>query len=314
MAAILAGACVKPAAAADTWRFGVVDAKGEAGIFYMPTKFGAKYGIDIQMMSFASSTTPVKALISNDLDVFTSAPAVALIAMSRGAKIKFVGCTLPGPGYMLYSAKDITSLAQLKGKNIAVSGPGSMPDLYAREVLHQNGIPENEVNFVNSGGGTDRYKALVAGVVQATATTGEFAPEAKKHGYHILASAHDTMPNFLRDCLVVADQTIADRRQGLAHFLAANMDGMRYVTTHRKETIELAHKVAHLPVGNTGPAVIYDEAAAEKAVDPTLAVPVKKLQWIEDMLVRQHVLSKSHDVTAFVDEGPRQEAQKLLKP
>ena len=73
----LASLALEPALAADKIRFGVVEAKGDAGILFMPVKFGPKYGVDIEMMQFASSTTPVKALIAGDIDAFTTSPGVA---------------------------------------------------------------------------------------------------------------------------------------------------------------------------------------------------------------------------------------------
>src|SRR5689334_16543681 len=75
---------LQPALAAEKWRFGVVEAKGDAGLLFMPVRFSAKYDVDIEMVEFASSTTPVKALISGDIDAFTVSPGVALVAMSRG--------------------------------------------------------------------------------------------------------------------------------------------------------------------------------------------------------------------------------------
>lgn len=122
------------ASAADTWRYGVVEAKGDAGLIFMPVRFGQAHGLDIKMVEFTSSTTPVKALISGDIDAFTTSPGVVIPAMARGAKLKFVGCNWPGASYTLYGAADVKTVADLKGKSIAVSSAGSVPDLFAREV------------------------------------------------------------------------------------------------------------------------------------------------------------------------------------
>jgi len=109
--------------AADPWRYGVVEAKGDAGLIFMPSRFGDKYGLDIQMVQFTSSTTPVKALISGDIDAFTTSPGVALVAMSRNAALKFVGCNWQGATTTLYGASDIKTMADLKGR--ASASPAS---------------------------------------------------------------------------------------------------------------------------------------------------------------------------------------------
>lgn len=302
------------AAEKEKWRFGVVEAKGDAGLLFMPAKFGGKYDLDIEMVEFASSTTPVKALISGDIDAFTVSPGVALVAMSRGADMKFIGCNWPGATYTLYGAADVKSLQDLKGKSIAVSGPGSMPDLFAREALASSGLVSAQVTFANGGGGSDRYRALAAGVVQATATLSEFEPDAEKRGFNILARASEITPKFARNCIVTTGKTIASRADGLKRFLAANMEAISFALTHRDETIALTREIAKLPADNTGPEFVYDEAVRTKALDPSLAMPVEKLQWIEDMLVRHEVVDSTTEVTAFIDDKPRQAALTLAKP
>jgi NitT/TauT family transport system substrate-binding protein len=305
---------ISSAGAAETWRYGVVEAKGDAGILFMPARFGAKYGITIDMVEFASSTTPVKGLISGDLEAFTTSPGVALTAMSQGAALKFVGCNWPGATYTLYGAPDVKTIADLKGKSVGVSGPGSLPDLFAREVIRASGLSPDQFVYANAGGGADRFRALLTGVVKATATSSEFEPEAAKRGINILARAHDLTPNFARNCIVTSSKLLASRRDGLESFLAANMDGIAYALAHRDETDALTRKTANLAADDPSPEFIYDEAVRQKNLAPDLAMPVDKLQWIEDMLARNQTIDKSQDVAAFIDDAPRQAALKKLKP
>jgi len=300
--------------AAEPFRYGVVEPKGDSGLIFTATKFGSKYGVDIKMVEFKSSTAPVKALISGDIDVFTVFPGGTLVAMSRGAGLKFVGCNWPGASYTLYGAADVKTMADLKGKSIGVSGPNSTPNLFAIEALRAKGMDPKDVIFANAGGGADRFRALAAGIVKATATTGEFEPEAAKRGLNILARAHDVTPNFSRNCIVTSDKVIATKRDQLIRFLAANMDGYDYALTHRDETIAFSRKLAELTAEDPGPASIYDEAVAQKAIDPLLAPRIDRLQWIHDMLVRNGVLDTKRDVKAFVDDAPRQAALKIRKP
>lgn len=313
---IALGVLITPLAAhaADKWTYGVVEAKGDAGIIFMPSRFGQKYGLNIEMVEFTSSTTPVKALISGDIDAFSTSPGVALVAMSRGAALKFIGCNWPGATYTLYGAADVKTVADLKGKSVGVSGPGSVPDLFAREALMKKGVSPDQVTFASAGGGTDRFRALIAGVVKATATSSEFEPDAVKRGMNILARASEVTPMLARECIVTTDKVIAKKRDQLVRFLAASMDGYDYVLKNRGETIALTRKLAKLTSDDAGPAFIYDEAVSQKSIDPLHAIPVDRIQWIGDMLLRHGVIDARKDVKAFVDEGPRQDALKIRKP
>jgi NitT/TauT family transport system substrate-binding protein len=313
---IALGVLIAPLAAhaADKLKFGVVEAKGDAGFAFMPTRFGAKYGVDIEMVEFTSSTTPVKALISGDIDAYTTSPTGALTAMSRGATLKFIGCNWPGATYTLYGAPDVKTVAALKGKSIGVSGPGSVPDLFAREALIKHGVMPDQVIFANAGGGTDRFRALLAGVVKATATTSEFEPEAARRGINILARAREATPNMSRNCIVTTDKAIATKRDQMVRFLAANMDGYSYALGHRAETIALTRKIATLSNEDAGPAFIYDEVISQNSIDPLLVIPLDRLQWMEDMLARHHIIDVKKDVKTFVDDSLRREALKIRKP
>jgi NitT/TauT family transport system substrate-binding protein len=305
---------ISPTSAAEKWRYGVVEAKGDAGLLFMPARFGPKYGLAIEMVEFASSTTPVKGLISGDLEAFTTSPGIPLAAMSVGADLKFVGCNWPGATYTLYGAPDVKTVVDLKGKSVGVSGPGSMPDLFVREALSASGLPPDQVVFANAGGGSDRFRALMTGIVKATATSSEFEPEAAKLGFNVLARAHDITPKFARNCIVTTGKLLTSRRDVLERFLAANMDGIAYALAHREETNALTRETAGIPAEDPSPEFIYDEAIRQKNLDPSLAMPVDKLQWIEDMLARHQTVDSSQDVKAFIDDGPRQSALKRLQP
>jgi NitT/TauT family transport system substrate-binding protein len=304
---------VAEASAAEPWRYGTVDAKGDAGILFMPQRFGAKYGLSIQMMQFVSNVTPVKALIAGSLDAFTIFPGNAMTAMAHGAPLKLIGCNWPGATYVLYGAPGIRSVADLKGKSVGTSAGGALPDLFAREVLRLNNIPLTDITLANAGGGAERFKAVLGGVVAAAATSSEFIPAAEKRGVNILAKAHDVTPMFARNCLVTTNEIITRRRDELVRFLAATMDGTAYAMTHRDETLSLTRKIAHLAEDDPSPAYVFDEAARQHDVDPTLAVPIDKIRWTDELLVAQHQLPKVEDVTAWVDDGPRQDALKQRK-
>src|SRR5690606_32401916 len=111
-----------------------------SGILFMPIKFADEFDLDIEMMEFASSTVPVKALLAGEIDSYSTTPLVGLAAMSQGANLRFVGCNWPGMTYTLYSKGDIKDISQLEDRSVGVSGPGSAPDLFAREAIRAGGL------------------------------------------------------------------------------------------------------------------------------------------------------------------------------
>lgn len=301
------------AAAAETWRHGVVEAKGDAGILFMPVRFGEKYGVEIDMVQFVSSTVPVKALLAGEVDSYSTSPLVGIAAMAEGAPLRFVGCNWPGMTYNIYAKSDITSVEQLRGRSLGVSGPGSSPDLFAREVLHASGVDPAEVQFANAGGGGDRFRAVVAGIVEATATSSEYEEEAGRQNVNVIARAPEVTPNMLRNCIVTTQKAIDTKGEALVRFLAAQMEGHAYAMEHPDETYALAREIAHLPEDDTGPEFIFKEVVQYSAVTPELEMDVGKLQWNVDMMQRNGRIQNTFDITEFVDDGPRQQALELVK-
>lgn len=309
----LTGILAATTVSADTWRHGVVEAKGDAGIIFMPVNFGEKYGVDIEMVQFVSSTVPVKALLAGEIESYSTSPLVGIAAMAEGANLRFVGCNWPGMTYNIYASSDITSVEQLKGRSMGVSGPGSAPDLFAREVLHASGIDASEVEFASAGGSGDRFRAVVAGIIDATATSSEYEEEAAKQNVNVIARAPDVTPNMVRNCIVTTQDVIDEKGEELVKFLAATMEGHAYALEHPEETAALAREIAHMPADDTGPEFIFAEVEKYNAVTPNLEIVSDKLQWNVDMMVRNERIRETFDIMDFIDDAPRQKALELVK-
>ena len=147
------------------WRHGIVEAKSDAGIVFMASKggFAEKQGLTIEIKQFKGDTLALKALLAGELDSYEGNPGSPMIAASRGADIKLVGCYWPGLTYAIYSKADIKSPADLKGKTFAISTPFTLPDVLADALLHKYGMQASDMRMVPLGGDVERYKALVAG-------------------------------------------------------------------------------------------------------------------------------------------------------
>src|ERR1700688_2157569 len=83
----------------------------------------------------------------------------------------------------------------------ALSPRGAFPAIFAEGALDHFNMPEDSVKYASLGGDLDRYKALVANVVDAAVVSGEYTPIAEKEHIKMLVSAQDALPQFLRMCL-----------------------------------------------------------------------------------------------------------------
>ncbi len=272
--------------AEDLWRHGTLVPKGDAGFIYMAAEggFAKAEGLDLKMQAFQNDTLMIKALIAGELDSYEGSPISPLIAGSRGADVKILGCTWPKLTYSLFSHDGIGTIGDLKGKKIGISAPGSLPDVVARAMLKQAGILPSEVSFVAAGSDPERVRALMAKTIDAAISTSDFAarPELK---LKTLAIASEALPQFMRQCVITRGDLIRSKRTQLVAFVAAEMK-------------------AGDPVAETS----YREVVEQRAASPAIEIDLEKLRWLRDLLAEDGRMAAKFDPAALTDPSIREAA------
>ena len=314
IAAAAAAGLLSHAAAAQehVWRHGLIKAKADAGIFLMVTSgdFAKKQGITLKTSEFRNDQIALKALIAGELDSYEGGPQGVFAADAKGADIRILGCHWVVVPHGIYAKDSIKTVADLKGKQIAVSAPNSMPDMLARFALEKYGISAKDVKLAAVGGDKDRYNALVGGVVEAAVVSNEYEPVAPKD-IHLLVAGRDAVPKFLRVCIMTSEKVLKEKGDDAVKFLAAEMSALHYALTHKAETVALTAKIIHAKPNDPRPAFVYDDAVAHHAVDPTLPLPMDKFDWIQQQLIKAGKLKKPVDLKTVTSPEYREKALKL---
>ncbi len=322
LAAAVVAACAVSGAAAQTlktqpprtWRHGIIEAKSDAGILFVASRrdFAATLGLKLDFVQLKNDTIALKALLAGDLDSYEGGTGGAIVAASRGADVKIVGCNWLVPPHGVYVRSDIGSMADLKGKSVAVSAPGSFPEIFARAAFEKAGIPVSAVKFAAMGADADRYRALMAGVVDAAIITNEFVPLAGKAAIRDIMPAHEVLPDFLRVCVQTTGKTLSQRRDDAVRFIAAEIEGLRFAMSHRDETVKLTKEITGMKPDDPRPAYVFDEAVKTKSIATEMPIPMERLEFMRKELVGEGSLTRPVDLDKMVDAGVREEALALL--
>src|SRR5947199_9675646 len=279
VAALALAISAAPASAQNVWRHAIIEAKSDAGFAMMVTRgFAEKQGLKLEIQQIKADQIGVKALLAGELDSYEGGPGGAIVAAARGADLKILGCHWPGLVHGLFVREGVAKVEDLRGKNIAISAPGALPDLLIRAVLEKQGIAPTEVKFANMGSDTDRYKALTVGAVHAAIVSTEYLPIAPKT-VKLLATGREALPNFIRVCMISSGKALAEKPDEAARFLAAEVAALRYAATNRDEEIKLTFEVTKAKPDDPRPAFIFDEATRHKDIDPDVGLPMEKLAW-----------------------------------
>lgn len=312
-AATLADFVAQGAAQEKVWKHGLINAKADAGIFLMVSTrdFAKKQGLKIEISQFKDDQLALKALIAGELDSFEGGPQGVFAADAKGGDARLLGCHWIVVPHGIYANEKISQVQDLKGKQIAVSAPNSMPDMLARSALAKFGVSDTEVKLAAVGGDRDRYQALVGGVVDAAVVSNEYQPVAPK-SIHLLVAGRDAVPNFLRVCIVSSAKKLAERGDDAVKFLAAEMSALRFALGNRDATIALTREIIHAKPDDPRPAFVYDDAVQHHAVDPTLPLPAEKIQWIQEQMVKAGKLKAPLDLNAVTAPEYREKALKVI--
>lgn len=312
----VATACLlsAPAGAQDkVWKHGLINAKSDAGIFMMVSTrdFAAKQGLKLEISQFKDDQLALKALIAGELDSFEGGPQGVFSADAKGGDARILGCHWVVVPHGIYATDAIKKVEDLKGKQIAVSAPNSMPDMLARSALAKYGVSDKDVKLAAVGGDRERYAALIGGVVEAAVVSNEYEPVAPKN-IHLLIAGRDAVPNFLRVCIASSAKKLAERGDDAVKFLAAEMNALRFALSHKAETVALTRQITHAKPDDKRPGFVFDDAVAHKAVDPTLPLPGEKLNWIQEQLVKAGKLKAPLDLATVTAPEYREKALKMV--
>jgi NitT/TauT family transport system substrate-binding protein len=309
-----AGAQTPKAQTPKTWRHGIIEAKSDAGILFAASRrdFAATLGLKLDFVQLKNDAIALKALLAGDLDSYEGGTGGAIIAASHGGDVKIVGCNWLVPPHGVYVRGDIASMADLKGKSVAVSAPGSFPEIFARAAFERAGVPVSAVKFAAMGADTDRYRALMAGVVDAAIITNEFVPLAGKQAIRDIMPAREVVPDFVRVCVQMTGKTLAQRRDDAVHFIAAEIEGIRFAMGHRDDTIKLTRDITGMKPDDPRPAYVFDEAVKTKSVATELPIPMDRLGVMQKELVGEGSLARPIDLDKVVDKSAREQALALL--
>ena len=311
LAGLVCAACFSgPASAQRVWKHGMVEAKSDAGFVFMAEKggFAEKNGIKLESMQFKGDAIALKALIAGEIDSYEGSPGAPMVAFSRGADVRLVGCYWPGLTYAIFTKKDVQSVAELKGQTFGISSPGALPDLFARAVLEKYNIDGKDVQYAAMGSDNDRFRAVMAGVIRAAASSSEFTALTEKMGLKVLVHAHDVTPDFVRFCTYMSSKTIATRPDDAAKFLASSIQAYRYAMKNRDAVVKLTREMTGAKDDDLRAEYVFDEVLKYDAIDTEMGIDRRKLEWMRSLFVKTETLQVPVDLDKFIDGRMREKA------
>jgi NitT/TauT family transport system substrate-binding protein len=145
-----------------------------------------KNGLDVELSNIAS-TQGVAALLSGQVKFAQMGGSESLSAAAQGADVKVVGMIAGVYPFVLEVNASIKSVADLRGKKVGVSAPGSSSDIATRIALRKMGLdPDKDVVITAVGSVQQRTAAMITGALDAGLAQPPDTIALEDKGYHVL--------------------------------------------------------------------------------------------------------------------------------
>jgi ABC-type nitrate/sulfonate/bicarbonate transport system substrate-binding protein len=193
-------------------------------------------GLNVELLSIRGEIA-IRTTLAGEVDFFTNAGS-ALAAAVRSVPVKIVTVFQDKPSWDLIAQPEIKSVAQLRGKNIAIMSPEGSLAIVSREILRRNGLdPAKDVNLVVMGGDSIRMPALQTRAIQATLFNTGMSIQAQKEGFTKLASASE-YANLIEGGLAAAHERIKQNPEKIFRFIRAALKGIQFFVSKREPAIK----------------------------------------------------------------------------
>jgi NitT/TauT family transport system substrate-binding protein len=233
---------VTAAKSADVaWTFVVLDIGQQQGIF-------AKYGIDVNITALGGDAKVQQALTAKSVDFgLGSGPSMAFVA--KGAPVYAVAAFAAEPrniAVVVGANSPIKTVADLKGKSLAVTTAGSLTDWLAHRIGVQEGWGPDGVKTVALGGFTPAFAALKTGQIDGimAAIEAGYGLEERGEG-KVLVGMEKYAPKFITHVIYARKDLIASNPDLVKRFLQGFFATIAFEKANKAKTTEIAMQVLH---------------------------------------------------------------------
>jgi ABC-type nitrate/sulfonate/bicarbonate transport system substrate-binding protein len=204
----------------------------QAGLF-------AKHGIDLEPIYMGGGMNSLAAVTSNSVQFLAAGSTATISARLGGMDITMLSVQSNQFEYEIYSAADIKTAQDLRGKIVTGTRPGASADSALRLYLRKAGLePGKDVIFISVGESQQgRLNALHRGSVAATALLPPFSGMAKQLGFRQLADLRKMDIEYAGTAIAGMGSYVKSRPMIVENFLKGYVESLDFFRTQREKTI-----------------------------------------------------------------------------
>ena len=193
--------------------------------------FFAAEGLEVKTVFIRGGPTAMAALVGGGVDYTFVAGVAAVRAIAQNAPMLIISGMQPYMDYTLIGAKGLSTVNDLKGKVVGVTGPGGVAEFAAVEGLAKKGMMRDRDYKILYGVGNSpaRAQALETGKIQASPFSFLERLELEKKGFPAIFDIGEAIPGFPFVVIAAGKQKIDNDPDGIVALLRAINRGLEFL-------------------------------------------------------------------------------------
>ncbi|MBI2369548.1 MAG: ABC transporter substrate-binding protein [Deltaproteobacteria bacterium] len=207
--------------------------------------FFKQAGLDVQLLDFRGDATHTKAFLAGELEVMGEIGASSgIVSATKVPGFRAYYVLSQVTPYFFVARAPVAKVSELAGKSIAVSGLGAISHHIPRVILERAGVDPDQARYISLGSPADRFKALVAGKVEATL----IAPtEAVLLGRYpeirVLVRTPEALPEFPYEFSMARREWVDRNPEAMAGVVKGLIQAARFSARNKEGVVKVAVKV-----------------------------------------------------------------------
>lgn len=251
VAGVLLTGAIGPASAETTLRVGKAQAEP---LDFTPPDVGIakgffkKHRVDVEIVTVAGAAKLQQAIAADAVDIgLGGGPELASVA--KGVPELGIAAYAGRPdGLGLVALKDgpIKTVADLKGRKVSVSSPGSLTEWTTRELARQQGWGPDGVQVVYLGDIAGQIAALRTKQIDAMSSDIGTATRLEAEGIgHRLLQFGQIIPDFIIHVMYATNKVTTQHPQEVRGFLAGWFETIAFMKKNKEETLAIIGPIMH---------------------------------------------------------------------
>jgi ABC-type nitrate/sulfonate/bicarbonate transport system substrate-binding protein len=200
----------------------------DAGLF-------VKHGVTVDL-KYLAATTSVQGMVGGGEEIGLVGNQ-GIDAKLEGADLIYVASGLPVFVFQIYARSDIKSMADLKGKVVAVTQPAASTDYAMRIALKKNGLePDKDVRILYAQDINGVLTSVSAGNAAAGIMSAPTSIRAKAAGLKMLVDVTAMKIPFLFTGILSSPRVVRDKSEAASRFLRGYIESLAVIRRDKETT------------------------------------------------------------------------------